>query len=148
MATPSEITQKFMWTPLPRTPELKGQLEESGVRLDEKSIEFLTLFCGGHRGIFIAAMHWVKSKQAGESWGFSQTVGFVRKSYDKGDWDTGAGILAFVGRSRAVHVNGKYISVGNTPQEFCRGVVQRGKPHCNTGSSERARHQRLCTSQT
>ncbi|CAJ1459047.1 unnamed protein product [Effrenium voratum] len=127
VATPSEITQKFMWTPpLPGTPELKGQLEESGVRLDEKSIEFFALFCGGHRGIFIAAMHWVKSKQAGESWGFSQTVGFVRKSYDKGDWDTGTGILAFVGRSRAVHVNGKYSSVGNTPQEFaevlCKGA--------------------------
>ncbi|CAJ1380521.1 unnamed protein product [Effrenium voratum] len=127
VATPSEITQKFMWTPpLPGTLELKGQLEESGVRLDEKSIEFLALFCGGHRGIFIAATHWVKSKQAGESWGFSQTVGFVRKSYDKGGWDTGTGILAFVGRSRAVRVNGKFSPVGNTPQEFaellCKGA--------------------------
>ncbi|CAJ1413092.1 unnamed protein product [Effrenium voratum] len=108
-----------MWTPpLPRTPELKGQLEESGVRLDEKSIEFFALFCGGHRGIFIAAMHWVKSKQAGESWGFSQTVGFVRKSYDNGDWSSSDGILSYMKKSRAIHVNNRYQSLDAIPDSF------------------------------
>ncbi|CAJ1454001.1 unnamed protein product [Effrenium voratum] len=118
MATPPEITQKFMWTPpLPGTLELKGQLEESGVRLDEKSIEFFALFCGGHRGIFIAAMHWVKGKQNGENWKFRRTVELVRSSYGNGDWVTDTEILALVRQSRAVRVNGKYSSVGNTPQE-------------------------------
>ena len=36
VATPAEITQKFMWTPpLPCNSELKKQLDESGIKLDE-----------------------------------------------------------------------------------------------------------------
>ncbi|CAE7896040.1 unnamed protein product, partial [Symbiodinium necroappetens] len=89
VTTPSEITQKFMWTPpVPCPLDLKTQLEEGGIKLDEASIEFFTSFCGGHRGIFIAAMHWVKSKQnAGESWDFRKTVGCVRNSYNEGNWN-------------------------------------------------------------
>ena len=64
VSTPGEITQKYMWTPpLNFTSELREQLKEAGVRLDQKSIKFFMQFCGGHRGIFIAAMHWVQSKQ-------------------------------------------------------------------------------------
>ena len=59
-----EIVQKYMWTPpLSSTLELEEQLEEAGVGLDQKSIKFFMQFCGGHRGIFIAAMRWVQSKQ-------------------------------------------------------------------------------------
>ena len=130
--TPNEITQKFMWTPpLPRTPELKGQLEESGVRLDEKSIEFFALFCGGHRGIFIAAMHWVKSMQNGEGWEFDRTVELVRCSYGNGDWKTGTEILAFVRQSRAVRINGRFSAVEQIPREFaellCKGATSIAK---------------------
>ena len=79
--------------PLPFTPELKTQLEDSGIKLDQKSIEFFALFCGGHRGVFIAAMHWVKSMQNGEGWEFDRTVEFVRCSYGNGDWKTDTEIL-------------------------------------------------------
>ena len=83
VSTPAEIIQKYMWTPpLSYTQELETQLEEAGVKLDQDSIKFFMQFCGGHRGIFIAAMRWVQSKQTrGESWDFQQTVGFVRNSY-------------------------------------------------------------------
>ncbi|CAJ1403098.1 unnamed protein product [Effrenium voratum] len=125
-ATPNETSRKFMWTPpLPLIPGLKAQLKDSGVKLDEKSIKFLALFCGGHRGIFMAAMHWVKGKQNGDSWEFKRTVELVRSSYGNGDWVTDTEILAWVRQSRAVRVNGRYSSVGNTPQEFaellCKG---------------------------
>ena len=63
--TPSEITQKFFWTPT--IPEVDGhfisQLEQAGVRLNEDSVEFFMKFCGGHRSIFMAAMNWVKKNR-------------------------------------------------------------------------------------
>ena len=78
-----------MWAPpLIYTNELETQLREAGVRLDQKSIEFFIQFCGGHRGIFIAAMHWVQSKQtSGDSRDFKETAGFVRNSHGDGRWD-------------------------------------------------------------
>ena len=128
VSTPVEITQKYMWTPpLNSTLELQEQLEEAGVRLEEKSIKFFIQFCGGHRGIFIAAMRWVQSKQrSGISWTFPQTVGFVRNSYDGGDWDCAeTEILGYLRESRAVRVNGLYKDVSNVPREFaellCKG---------------------------
>ena len=127
--TPGEITQKYMWTPpLNFTSELREQLEEAGVRLDQKSIEFFMQFCGGHRGIFIAAMRWVQSKQRSglSRWAFRQTVGFVRNSYDGGDWDCAqTEILGYLRESRAVRVGGLYKDVSNLPREFaellCKG---------------------------
>ena len=128
VATPVEITQKFMWTPpLSYTKELETQLKEAGVRLDQKSIEFCIRFCGGHRGIFIAAMHWVQSKQtSGESWDFKKTVGSVRNSYGTGDWNCADNeILGHLRESRAVRVNGFYKDVNTVPREFaellCKG---------------------------
>ena len=117
VATPSEITQKFIWTPpLPCTSELKNQLDECGIKLDEKRIQFFIQFCGGHRSIFIAAMHWVKSKQTrGESWDFQQTVGFVRNSFGMAEWDSpNTEILGYLRKSRAVRVNGRYDSASDT----------------------------------
>ena len=131
VATPAEITQKFMWTPpLPCNSELKKQLDESGIKLDEKSIEFFIQFCGGHRGIFIAAMHWVKSKQkAGESWDFRQTVGFVRDSYGTADWDgPDSEILGYLRQTRAVRINGRYDSASNTPTEFAELLCAGARP--------------------
>ena len=130
MTTPSEITQKFMWTPpLPCTRDLKVQLQESGVKLDEESIEFFASFCGRHRGIFIAAMHWVKSKQnAADSWNFRKTVGCVRNSYNKGNWSCpDTELLGFVRKSRAVRINGRFHDVERIPREFvellCKGAT-------------------------
>ena len=128
VSTP-EITQKYIWTPpLNSTSELQVQLEEAGVRLDQKSIKFLIQFCGGHRGIFIAAMRWVQSKQRSgiSRWAFRQTVGFVRNSYDGGDWDcANTEILGYLRERRAVRVNGLYKDVSNVPREFaellCKG---------------------------
>ncbi|CAJ1380520.1 unnamed protein product [Effrenium voratum] len=125
VSTPAEITQKYMWIPpLSYTQELETQLEEAGVRLDQKSIQFFMRFCGGHRGIFIAAMHWVQSKQSkqskqrsGKGWDFRQTVGFVRNSYNGGDWDCASNeILGYLQKSRAVRVNGFYEDVSNVPR--------------------------------
>ena len=85
-------------------------------------------FCGGHRGIFIAAMRWVQSKQRSglSRWAFRQTVGFVRNSYDGGDWDCArTEILGYLRESRAVRVNGLYKDVSKVPREFaellCKG---------------------------
>ena len=122
VATPVEITQKFMWTPpLSYTKELGTQLKEAGVRLDQKSIEFFMQFCGGHRGIFMAAMHWVSLQQKGKMeviWGFAETVRLVRNSYANGDWNKADGILSYAKKSRAIHVNGRYESLDAIPEEF------------------------------
>ena len=131
MTTPNEITQKFMWTPpLPCSLDLKRQLEESGVKLDEESIDFFASFCGGHRGIFMAAMHWVKSKQtSGESWNVNKTVGVVRNSYSHGQWDcSDTEILGALKESRAVKVNGRYSSVEHTPKEFVELLCAGARP--------------------
>eukprot|EP00438_Fugacium_kawagutii_P004511 Skav214450 [mRNA] locus=scaffold1870:44876:46909:+ [translate_table: standard] len=129
VSTPVEITQKYMWTPpLNSTSELQEQLKEADVRLDKKSIKFFMQFCGGHRGIFIAAMRWVQSKQRSgiSPWAFRQTVGFVRNSYGGGDWDCAhTEILGYLRESRAVRVNGLYKDMRNVPREFvellCKG---------------------------
>ena len=131
VATPVEISQKFMWTaPFSYTTDLGDQLKAAGVRLDKESIEFFIHFCGGHRGIFIAAMHWVQSKQrSGESWSFTTTVGSVRNSHGNGDWDcSDAEILGALKKSRAVKVNGQYSSVENTPKEFVELLCGGARP--------------------
>ena len=122
-ATPNEITQKFMWTPpLPFTPELKTQLEDSVASSWTRRAS-----CGGHRGIFIAAMHWVKSMQNGEGWEFDRTVELVRCSHGNGDWKTDTEILAFVRQSRAVRINGRFNALEQIPREFaellCKGAT-------------------------
>ncbi|CAE7374380.1 unnamed protein product [Symbiodinium sp. CCMP2592] len=130
MTTPREISRKVMWTPpLPCTLDLKEQLKEAGVKLDKESIEFFTSFCGGHRGIFIAAMHWVKSKQnPADSWNFRKTVGYVRNSYKQGNWNCAdTELLGFVQQSRAVRINGRFHDVERIPREFvellCKGAT-------------------------
>ena len=131
VATPVEISQKFMWTaPFSYTTDLGDQLKAAGVWLDKESIEFFIHFCGGHRGIFIAAMRWVQSKQRrGESWSLTTTVGSVRNSHGNGDWDcTDAEILGALKKSRAVKVNGQYSAVENTPKEFVELLCGGARP--------------------
>ena len=121
VATPSEITQKFMWAPpLLYSEELRTQLKECGIKLDRESIEFLIRFCGDHRGIFISAMHWLKQAQEedGGEWSIHQTVSRVRQSFQKG-WDAGQeNILPTLCESRAVRVNGEFASLDNIPKQF------------------------------
>lgn len=62
-------------TPLPNASELKEQLEEAGASLNVKSIKFLICFCGGHRGILMQAMQWVKIVQEAEVVRASRTSG-------------------------------------------------------------------------
>ena len=129
VSTPGEITQKYMWTPpLNFTSELREQLKEAGVRLDQKSIKFFMQFCGGHRGIFIAAMRWVQSKQRSglSRWAFRQTVGFVRiATMEEIGIAQELRFLGYLRESRAVRVNGLYKDVSNVPREFaellCKG---------------------------
>ena len=141
VATPVEISQKFMWTaPFSYTTDLGDQLKAAGVQLDKESIEFFIHFCGGHRGIFIAAMHWVQSKQrSGESWSFTTTVGSVRNSHGNGDWDcSDAEILGALKKSRAVKVNGQYSNVENTPKEFVELLCGGARPIRQDMRKERA----------
>ena len=128
--TPSEITQKFFWTPT--IPEVDGhfisQLEQAGVYLDEDSVEFFMKFCGGHRSIFMAAMNWVKKKQNGSPWEFKQTVTEVRDSMGANSWLVSGGILEGLAASRGVKVNGKFGNLDVVPREFvtilCEGPGQ------------------------
>lgn len=62
-------------TPLPNASELKEQLEQAGASLNVKSIRFLICFCGGHRGILMQAMQWVKIVQEAEVVRASRTSG-------------------------------------------------------------------------
>ena len=128
--TPSEITQKFFWTPT--IPEVDGhfisQLQQAGVRLDEDSVEFFMKFCAGHRSIFMAAMNWVKEKQNGSRWEFKQTVTEVRDSMGANSWWVSGGILEGLAASRGVKVNGKFGNLDVVPMEFvtilCEGPGQ------------------------
>ena len=128
--TPSEITQKFFWTPT--IPEVDGhfisQLQQAGVRLDEDSVEFFMKFCAGHRSIFMAAMNWVKEKQNGSRWEFKQTVTEVRESMGANSWWVSGGILEGLAASRGVKVNGKFGNLDVVPMEFvtilCEGPGQ------------------------
>lgn len=92
VATPSELTQKYMWTPpMPNASVLKAPLAKADIKLSVESIEFFLRFCGGHRGIFIAAMHWVLKRQGKEpegraEWNLGTTVGKVRSSFGEEDW--------------------------------------------------------------
>lgn len=119
-ATPTEISQKFMWMPpMPNASELKEQLTSAGVKLDVESVDFFLKFCAGHYGIFMAAMRWVQKLQGHGSaeWSLGDTVRKVRRSYGNGDWSEGS-ILDAVAESRAVRVNGLFQSLEAIPDSF------------------------------
>ena len=127
--TPSEINQKFFWTPpVPETAdaldELVKQLNEAGVHLDARSVAFFLKFCGGHRSIYVAAMRWVKQMQDETSyWAFKDTVAKVRASIGDGSWATGT-ILGALAKSRGVKVNGRYSDLDVVPEEFIQRLCE------------------------
>ena len=127
--TPSEIKQKFFWTPpVPETAdaldELVKGLNEAGVHLDARSVAFFLKFCGGHRSIYVAAMSWVKQMQDETSdWAFKDTVAKVRASIGDGSWATGT-ILGALAESRGVKVNGRYSDLDVVPEEFIQRLCE------------------------
>ncbi|CAK9104299.1 unnamed protein product [Durusdinium trenchii] len=127
--TPSEIKQKFFWTPpVPETEdaldELVKGLNEAGVHLDARSVAFFLKFCGGHRSIYVAAMRWVKQMQDETShWAFRDTVAKVRASISDGSWATGT-ILGALAESRGVKVNGRYSDLDVVQKEFIQRLCE------------------------
>ena len=125
IATPSEITQKFMWyPPMPSETDLAGELQLAGVWLSAESVLFFLKLCAGHRGIFMAAMHWVadeqKKEQVQNEWAFSKSVKMVRKSL-RTMWDSG--FLSVLTKSRAIKVNGNFSDLDSIPDEFTKILV-------------------------
>ena len=120
--TPSEIKQKVFWTPPVPEPldDVKKQLNEAGVRLDQSSVEFFMKLCGGHRSIFIAAMTWVRDEQKRDSWDFRTVVSKVQDSIATRDWSAEGTFLRALAVSRGVKVNGKYSDLEMVPDEFIR----------------------------
>ena len=128
--TPSEIKQKVFWTPPVPEPldDVKKQLNEAGVRLDQSSVEFFMKLCGGHRSIFIAAMTWVRDEQKRDSWDFRTVLSKVQDSIATRDWSAKGTFLGALAESRGVRVNGKYSDLEMVPTEFiqllCEGPGQ------------------------
>ena len=128
--TPAEIKQKVFWTPpVPDGfDDLRKQLKEADVRLDQSSVEFFWKLCGGHRSIFIAAMTWVREEQKGDSWDFRTVVSKVPDSIATRDWSAKGTFLRALAVSRGVKVNGKYGDLDMVPTEFiqllCEGPAQ------------------------
>ena len=131
--TPAEIKQKVFWTPpvpdgLDDLDDLRKQLKEADVRLDQSSVEFFWKLCGGHRSIFIAAMTWVREEQKGDSWDFRTVVSKVKDSSATRDWSAKGTFLGALAVSRGVKVNGKYGDLDMVPTEFiqilCEGPGQ------------------------
>ena len=120
--TPSEIKQKVFWTPpVPDgLDDLKKQLKEADVWLDQSSVKFFLKVCGGHRSIFIAAMKWVREEQKGEPWDFRTVVSKVQDSMATRDWSAEGKFLGALAESRGVKVNGKYGDLDMVPDEFIR----------------------------
>lgn len=128
--TPTEIKQKFFWTPpIPDVDDdFVKRLTEAGVRLDKDSIDFFMKFCGGHRSIFMAAMKWAKGMQNGARWVYRKTVTKVRDSMDANSWWEPGSILEGLAASRGVKVNGRFGNLDMVPREFvnilCEGPGQ------------------------
>jgi hypothetical protein len=130
VVTPSEIRKKYMWyPPMPDSEELAMNLKEASVSLSVDSIRFFMKLCGGHRGIFMSAMDWVRQEQEEEDdrWDIDKSVTEVRASLaksatlDAGGWHQGfRGALA---QSRAIRVNSKYSELANIPPVFAKVLV-------------------------
>ena len=137
VATPSEITKKYMWyPPIPKGDDLVAQLEEARIFLDGAAVDFLMKICCGHRGLFMMAMKWVKERQENETpgaevsdaqkWNLNRCVTEVRQSLeesknsDKRNPGSGwsIGLKSHIMGSRAVKVNGQYDDVQDVPAEI------------------------------
>ena len=146
--TPGEIRKKVMWhPPMPdakEAAELAVSLKEADVSLSADSVLFFFKLCGGHRGIFMSAMEWVRQEQQPKAdkekeevklWDIGTSVAEVRASLansatkEAGGWDEG--FRAAVAQSRAVKVNSKFSDLDNIPIAFAR--VLAGGPTKRSG---------------
>ena len=141
VATPTEITNKFMWyPPVPNSQQLVQDLKEATppIHLTADSVNFFIRLCGGHRGIFMRAMSWVQECQANPDeslagndekehiniWGIHTCTAHVRKTFEESRKATSpmlgwkSGLRKAFRESRAVRVNGQYSDLSKIPQEF------------------------------
>jgi len=140
VATPSEITHKYMWyPPVPDSERLVEELKEAEppIHLTADSVRFFIALCGGHRGIFMRSMTWVQEcqniSQDGNdadddnnitSWNIQECVSQVRKTFEESRKATTRGLGWNIGlrkafkASRAVRVNGNFSNIENIPKEF------------------------------
>ena len=125
ITTPDEIEKKYMWyPPMPDSLIMSQHLAGAEVRLDAESVVFLMKICSGHRGIFMKIMQWVQKLQEEslEQWGLHESVSRVKGSFTRskqsaeGGWETG--LRQYIGKSRAVRVNGQFSITANIPEEF------------------------------
>ena len=119
--TPTEISAKCMWTPpMPDANVLVDQLAAANVYLSEDAVRFFLHLCGGHRGILMRAMEWVRMTQKGAAkpWTVAQAYGEVKMAWADGDWGCPDSFLAKLATVRAIRVNGNYADLGNIPQKF------------------------------
>ena len=122
--TPPEITNKYLWRPT--VPELTGEiienLQSARAHLDADSLAFIFELCGGHFGITIHALRWIREVQlksnTNDTWGYAKTMKEVRASIDLG-WQNRDSFLAHLSKSRAVKVNGGG-ELTNAPKEFVK----------------------------
>ena len=134
--TPSEITDKFMWTPpVPSPSVLADQLAAASVGLSEDAIKFFFQICAGHRGIFMRAMAWVQDKQKKHrgqggrlvEWTAEQAYGEVKLAWADEDWTNPNSFLGWLAAARAIRVNGHYANLENIPQQLveilCSGAT-------------------------
>ena len=156
IATPSEITKKYMWyPPLPNGDYLSSQLEEAGIYLNGDAVDFLMKICCGHRGIFMMTLGWVQACQENEhnhqendqqkKWDLTKIVTEVRHSFsqshvqEKRDAGSGwsIGLRQHMMRSRAVKVNGKYDDVNDVPNEVAQVSFGGSRRKDQLGGKER-----------
>jgi hypothetical protein len=143
-----QIDRKFMWyPPLPDATVLSASLKEADVSLSIGSVDFFMKICGGHRGIFMSAVVWVKEQQQSQEqaeWSVAKSVTEVRASLavsakkESGGWNFG--FLSAIAQSRAVRVNSKYSELHNIPVVFANVLAGGAKK-----LSELNNHHRLLT---
>jgi hypothetical protein len=147
VVTPSEIRKKYMWyPPMPDSDELAMNLKEASISLAGDSVRFFLKLCGGHRGIFMSAMDWVRQEQEDKSeeeeWDISKSVTEVRASLaksatlDAGGWHEGFRFA--LAQSRAIRVNSKYSKLANIPPVFAKVLVGGAKTASELEDEERA----------
>jgi hypothetical protein len=138
--TPPQISRKFMWyPPLPDAATLAASLKDAAVFLSADSVGFFLKLCGGHRGIFMRAMAWVKEQQQQQQdlgcWDVVKSATEVRASLARGGWDVG--FRAALAKSRAIVVNSKYSKLQSIPAVFAKVLVGGAKELSELENEER-----------
>jgi len=123
ITAPPQINHKYLWYPSPmNVNSLSKDLTKAKppVLIHGESIDFLSAFCGGHRGILMHALAWVQQRQNNSDghkpaeWNLAKTAAEVRNSIGKADkWN--GGLLGALKCCRAVRVD---FSLAEIPPEF------------------------------